>query len=105
MSDILNVSEVRSGTWGQLWLDNEQVPQNDHHRSKKRLRDGNDQELGLLYYLFSAHHWGLHDLRSLWEGDTGWHDLILAMSSYEANQRRPAAPKEQKAQLVKKAQK
>ena len=23
----------------------------------------------------------------LWEGDTGWHDLILAMSSYEANQR------------------
>lgn len=25
MSDILNVSEVRSGTWGQLWLDNEQV--------------------------------------------------------------------------------
>lgn len=33
------------------------------------------------------------------------HDLILAMSSYEANRRRPAAPQEQKAQLVKKAQK
>ena len=25
MSDILNAAEVRSGTWGQLWLDGEQV--------------------------------------------------------------------------------
>lgn len=40
-----------------------------------------------MYYLFSAHHWGLADLRALWEGETGWHDLILAMSSYEANLR------------------
>ena len=29
------------------------------------------------------------NVRALWEGGTGWHDLILAMSSYEANQRRP----------------
>ena len=43
-----------------------------------------------MYYLFSAHHWGLADLRALWEGETGWHDLILAMSSYEANARKPA---------------
>lgn len=42
-----------------------------------------------MYYLFSAHHWGLTDLRALWEGDTGWHDLILALSSYEANQKKP----------------
>lgn len=42
-----------------------------------------------MYYLFSAHHWGLADLRALWEGDTGWHDLILAMSSYEVNLRKP----------------
>lgn len=53
------------------------------------MTDGSDPELGLLYYLFSAHNWGLADLRALWEGETGWHDLILAMSSYEANQRRP----------------
>lgn len=40
----------------------------------------------MLYYLFSAHNWGLAVLRALWEGETGWHDLILALSSYEANQ-------------------
>lgn len=43
-----------------------------------------------MYYLFSSHNWGLSDLRALWEGDTGWHDLIMAMSSYEANQRKPS---------------
>jgi hypothetical protein len=26
-------------------------------------------------------------LKLLWEGETGWHDLILAMSSHEANLR------------------
>ena len=25
MSDILNAAEVRSGTWGELWLDGKQV--------------------------------------------------------------------------------
>lgn len=49
-----------------------------------------------MYYLFSAHHWGLTDLRALWEGDTGWHDLILALSSYEANQRKSVPGKGQK---------
>ena len=43
--------------------------------------------MGLLYYLFSAHHWGLHDLRTLWAGETVWHDLIYALASYEANER------------------
>ena len=43
--------------------------------------------MGLLYYLFSVHHWGLSDLRALWEGETGWHDLIFALSSYEVEQR------------------
>ncbi len=43
--------------------------------------------MGLLYYLFSVHHWGLADLRTLWEGETGWHDLIFALSSYEVEQR------------------
>lgn len=55
----------------------------------------------MLYYLYSAHHWGLADLRALWEGDTGWHDLILAMSSYEANQRKPAPGREQSKTTVK----
>lgn len=54
------------------------------------MTDGSDPELGLLYYLFFAHNWGLADLRALWEGETGWHDLILALSSYEANQRAEA---------------
>ena len=58
------------------------------------MTDGSDPELGLLYYLFSAHNWGLADLRALWEGETGWHDLILALSSYEANQRAPASKRE-----------
>lgn len=37
--------------------------------------------------MFSAHHWTLRDLRDLWEGGTGWHDLIYALASYEANDR------------------
>ena len=44
----------------------------------------------MLYYLFSAHNWGLADLRALWEGETGWPDLILALSSLEPNQRAEA---------------
>ena len=43
--------------------------------------------MGLLYYLFSVHHWGLADLRTLWEGETGWHDLIFALSSSEVEER------------------
>ena len=43
--------------------------------------------MGLLYYLFSVHHWGLSDLKALWEGETGWHDLSFALSSYEVEQR------------------
>ena len=46
--------------------------------------------MGLLYYLFSVHHWGLSDLRALWEGETGWHDLIFALSSYEVERRAEA---------------
>ncbi len=33
---------------------------------------------------FSAYHWGL---RALWEGETGWHDLVYALASHEANER------------------
>lgn len=62
----------------------------------------------MLYYLFSAHHWGLGDLRTLWEGGTGWHDLILALSSYEANQRaeaRKGAPPKKVVKATKKSKK
>ena len=52
--------------------------------------------MGLLYYLFSVHHWGLADLRALWEGETGWHDLIFALSSYEVEQRTKALRKQQR---------
>ena len=43
-----------------------------------------------MFYLFSVHHWGLADLRALWEGETGWYDLITALSSYEAEKRAEA---------------
>lgn len=46
--------------------------------------------MGLMYYLFSVHHWGLKDLKALWEGETGWHDLIFALSSYEVKKRAEA---------------
>ena len=54
-----------------------------------------------MYYLFSAHHWTLTDLRALWDGDTGWHDLILALSSYEANQKKLAPRRGQPKSTVK----
>jgi len=54
-----------------------------------------------MYYLFSAHHWSLTDLRALWEGDTGWHDLILALSSYEANQKKLSPGRGQQKNTVK----
>ena len=52
--------------------------------------------MGLLYYLFSVHHWGLRDLKALWEGETGWHDLIFALSSYEVEQRAKAVRKQRR---------
>lgn len=52
--------------------------------------------MGLLYYLFSVHHWGLADLRALWEGETGWHDLIYALSSYEVKQRTEGRKRERR---------
>lgn len=57
--------------------------------------------MGLLYYLFSAHHWGLPDLRALWEGETGWHDLIFALSSYEVKKRAEVLRKQQRARRKK----
>ena len=57
--------------------------------------------MGLLYYLFSAHHWGLSDLKALWEGETGWHDLIFALSSYEVEQRAEALRKQRRARRKK----
>ena len=52
--------------------------------------------MGLLYYLFSVHHWGLSDLKALWEGETGWHDLIFALSSYEVEQRAKVLKKQRR---------
>ena len=62
------------------------LPQDHHQRSKKRLRDGTDGQLGLLYYLFSAHHWPVSELQRLWEGETKWWDLVNALSSFECEQ-------------------
>lgn len=47
----------------------------------------------LLYYLFHVHHWGLADLRGLYDGRDGWQELVREFSAYEAEKRAEAARK------------
>lgn len=44
--------------------------------------------LYLLYWLFSVHHWGLADLRALYEDHKGWQEIIGAFAAYGAERRR-----------------
>ena len=63
----------------------------DDRRSKKRLREGTDPELGLAYYLFRVHGILPGDYYGRTQGEK---DLIWALSSYEANQKAaPRAPR------------
>lgn len=53
----------------------------DHRRSKKRLEEGSDPELNLLYYLFVQHHWTPEQWRNM---SAGAQDLTWGLASYEA---------------------
>lgn len=46
-----------------------------------------DPEISLLYRLFCLHHWGLADLKALYEGRDGWQVLIRAFAAHEAERR------------------
>ena len=41
----------------------------------------------LLYYLFAAKCWGLHDLKALYVGRDGWTAVIRAFAAYQAERR------------------
>lgn len=44
----------------------------------------------MLYYLFSVHHWGLRDLRSLQRGRDGWQELIREFAAIDCERRKEA---------------
>ena len=60
------------------------IPDGDHRRSKKRLEDGGDPELGLVYYLFHVKGWAPGDY---YRKSPGERDLIWALASYEVEAR------------------
>lgn len=41
----------------------------------------------MLYYLFAAKSWGLHDLKALYEGRDGWTEVIRAFAAFHAERR------------------
>ncbi|HJB56416.1 MAG TPA: hypothetical protein H9714_02575 [Candidatus Flavonifractor intestinipullorum] len=56
------------------------LPPGHHRRSKKRLREGGDTELELLYYLFHVHHWTPEMYAGM---GAGGQDLALALALHE----------------------
>lgn len=60
------------------------LPPADGGRSKKRLREGGDEELGLVYYLFHVHHWTPEMYYSL---GPGGRDLTLGLTLHEIESR------------------
>lgn len=42
----------------------------------------------LLYYLYAAKGWGLHDLKALYEGRDGWQKIIREFAAFQEEQRR-----------------
>lgn len=59
------------------------IPQDHDRRSKKRLREGSDPELGLLYYLFHVHHWTPEQYMEM---NPGGRDLAWALASFESEE-------------------
>lgn len=57
------------------------LPHEYHRRSKKRLEDGSDPELGLVYYLFHTKNLMPWDYAGRSKGER---DLVWALASYEA---------------------
>lgn len=60
------------------------IPHGHHRRNKKRLEDGGDPELGLVYYLFHTKGWSPGEYYGKSPGER---DLIWALASWEAEQR------------------
>ncbi len=59
------------------------VSQGDHRRDKKRLTEGGDSELSLVYYLFHAHHWTPEMYYGMGQGGR---DLTMALALREIEQ-------------------
>lgn len=59
------------------------LPADDGGRSKKRLEEGSDAELNLVYYLFRAHHWTPEMYYAMGHGGR---DLALALALREVEQ-------------------
>ena len=60
------------------------LPGPDHRRSKKRLEEGSDAELGLVYYLFHRHHWTPEMYYGMGQGGR---DLAWALALHEAERK------------------
>ena len=61
------------------------LPPGHHRRSKKRLTEGSDPELDLVYYLFHHHHWTPEQYYGM---TPGGRDLTWALALHEAETRR-----------------
>lgn len=59
----------------------------DHPRSKKRIAEGSDGELSLLYYLFRVHHWTPEMYAAMGQGGR---DLAWAMVLQEIDDKAQA---------------
>lgn len=55
-----------------------------HRRNKKRIEDGSDPELGLVYYLFHTKGWKPDEF---YLKPPGFRDLVAALASYEIDHR------------------
>lgn len=56
------------------------VPPDYGGRSKKRLTEGSDEELGLVYHLFHVHHWTPEMYYGMGQGGR---DLTLGLALHE----------------------
>ena len=61
------------------------LPQADHRRDKKRLEEGGDQELDLVWYLFHRHHWTPEMYYGM---EQGGRDLTWALALHESELRK-----------------
>lgn len=43
--------------------------------------------MSLLYYLFAAKSWGLHDLRTMYEGRDGWMEIIRVFAAHQTERK------------------
>ena len=65
------------------------LPRDDDRRSKKRLTEGGDPELDLVYYLFRRHHWTPEMYYGMGQGGR---DLTWALALHEIEERAARQP-------------